>query len=307
MSNLTTIQLAFFYTMIAIMAIQVILAVLFFKSSVRYYIMISRKIIFRNIEFIDGEIVLIGKQNDEEGVEKLISQGHQKIKSDLTSNVSNSKIEDYERDHHSINMESQQEDLDLMNFENYTSDPGEFDSEHHVIFEDLDLEHEIEAGLQDEHFSGAILNQKNSLIEIPEDQRLQALDVLHKISTEIANSFLPQSNLNDITNEFDIEVCHELERLSFSESSILFYRQIGNKIISSRFEEFLNGVNKLKIELSEQEKKKPKPNSDNETIVNDETEDFFLDRIAGLRQKTSRALLKTSKNLSFQIDFAVSA
>lgn len=305
MSNLTTTQLVVFYALIAIISIQAILAILFFRSSVRYYIMISRKIIFRNIEFIDGEIVLIGKQNDEEGVEKLISQGTQKIKFDSRANAPSPMAEEALQNFSTSNIDSGVEDFDYweLNTNSYSVN----DDNQPVKIDDLDLDNEIQMGIQDNQIPDSILMQKQNLIEITEDHRSQALDIILKVSTEISNSFLPNSDLHTITNTFEIEICQELEKLNFTEESILFYRQIGNKLICSRFEEFLKRINMLKEELSEREKKKPFQQPDDDSIVNYESEDFFLDRIASLRRKTTRAFIKTSNSLTYQIDFAVSA
>lgn len=305
MSNLTTIQLFIFYTLIAVLALQVIIAILFLRSSVRYYIMISRKIIFRNIEFINGEIILIGKQADEEGIEKLISKSSKKDKSESSNTYQDNQESQLQKNRSAENGLLFQQDPDLLDFETYTSDVKERDVELEIKLEDLEVDEEIEAGVQDKAIAKSLRSQKDSLISITLESKSIALEAIERICQQVSASFLPKSMIHEITNTFDVELCGALEQKKFTEESILFYREIGIKMITSRFEEFLKATKQLKIELLESEKKKPDSNLEKTSY--DETEDFFLDRISNLRKKSKRALLKTSKNLSFEIEFAVSA
>jgi hypothetical protein len=252
MQNFDSFQFAIFYVLVGIFAVLGLFAIIVTKSSVRYYIMFSSRVIFRNFEFVNGEIILIGNQQDDERLKDLISV--QKLPSEgPNSNIVQArKTADNSLDEFDENYDSL--DLSLMSSENP-------DEDYLAICDDLDVNKEIEQNLGDSNFSAIILEQKNSLVEIKPDFHLKALMIIEKQIEISVASFLPHTELHVITNSFDIDLCHEMEQQDFPEANIEFYRTFGIRLITSRFEDFLLASKQVKEEIIESEKKKMIPHS----------------------------------------------
>lgn len=250
MENLESFQFAIFYVLVGIVAVMGLLAIIIIKSSVRYYIMFSSKVIFRNFEFVNGEIVLIGSQSDDERIKDLMSV--QKLPGEVHENKT---VQSYKTEENlliEINDKDDLLDLALMP----STNP---DEDYLAICEDLDMDKEIERDLGEASLNSLIHEQKDNLVEIEKDFHLKALMIIEKNIDRSAASFLPHTKLHIITNSFDIDLCQDLEQQDFPQASIEFYRTFGIRLITSRFEEFLINSKQVKEEIIESEKKKMIP------------------------------------------------
>lgn len=308
MNNLTTFQLTIFYVIVGIVIIQALLAILILRSSVRYYIMFSSKIIFRNIEFVNGEIVLIGDQQDEERIKDLIyTQKFPKkvIEEKLLSQPSSSGL-DADEDENRVfyNGKGLSDDV-LFGYDN-TLD-GDADDEYIGVIQDLDMDAELEKDLSDEKRAKTIENQKSQLVQIDNSMFKIIMLILESQIKEISDSFLPDSKIYEITNGLDISLSNELSKINIPEDTIIFYRQLGITQITSRFEEFLKTHKKLKEDLQADlvKKKSSQQAGDSELTDPKESVEFWDGLISNLKDKSKKVLLRTQDQLSLELNFSV--
>jgi uncharacterized protein YjgD (DUF1641 family) len=302
MQNLSTFQAILFYTCIGIIALQGIVFVLVMNSSIRFYIMFSRKFIFRNIEFINGEIVLIGDQKNDLGVKELLAAQTASTRKEAVTPVQSAREINEQIASPEFVISSEQ---DLEDYANYTLSESEEKELFQVIVRDLDMDSQIQKETDSKSQKEFIEKQKSNLVEISLENLKIVNEIIIELSNEFVKSFHSQSPGSEISNLLDYDLSNRLTSMGFSEDAILFYRECGRSVITARFEQHLIQVSKLKQELLDEKKKT------NSTIPPPELfENLSLDELLARGQdlkRNRRAILKTASNQTYELEFAQSA
>lgn len=302
MQNLSTFQAILFYTCVGIIALQGIVFVLVMNSSIRFYIMFSRKFIFRNIEFINGEIVLIGDQKNDLGVKELLAAQTASTRKEAVTPVQSAREINEQIASPEFVISSEQ---DLEDYANYSLSESEEKELFQVIVRDLDMDSQIQKETDSKSQKEFIEKQKSNLVEISLENLKIVNEIIIELSNEFAKSFHSQSPGSEISNLLDYDLSNRLTSMGFSEDAILFYRECGRSVITARFEQHLIQVSKLKQELLDEKKKT------NSTIPPPELfENLSLDELLARGQdlkRNRRAILKTASHQTYELEFAQSA
>jgi hypothetical protein len=302
MQNLSTFQAILFYTCVGIIALQGIVFVWVMNSSIRFYIMFSRKFIFRNIEFINGEIVLIGDQKNDLGVKELLASQTAITRKEPVTPVQTTREINEQIASAEFVISSEQ---DLEDYSNFSLTESEQNELYQAIVKDLDMDTQIQKETESKSQKDFIEKQKSNLVEISLENLKIVNELIIELSNDFAKSFHSQSPGSQISNMLDFELSNRLTGMGFSEDAILFYRECGRSVITARFEQHLIQINKLKQELLDEKKKT------NSTIYPFELfENLSLDELLARGQdlkRNRRAILKTASNHTYELEFAKSA